>query len=59
MRRGVYIQVLKVDNGETRNSHTFLDWGPLVKDADEGVKGGLFSLNEVRENLIILEKGVK
>ena len=55
MRRGVYIQVFKGKKGETKNSHTFLDWGP-IKHVDEEVKGGLFSLNEVRENLIILRK---
>ena len=57
MRRGTYIQVLKGNKGETSNSHTFLDWG-LVKDVDEEVKGGIFSLNEVRENMIILRKEV-
>ena len=57
MRRGVYIHVLRGDKGETSNSHTFSDWGP-IKDVDEEVKGGIFSLNEVRENMIILRKEV-
>ena len=45
------------EQGRDKQFHTFLDWGP-VKDADEEAKGGLFSLNEVRENMIILRREV-